>query len=61
MHKPLHPHLAPPCTVWRTPSGSPGFAPPDLLSRLLGRLRRWRARWRRAAFSRHVQRIHPNT
>ncbi len=58
MHKPLYPHLAPPpCTVWRTPSGAPGFTPPNLLSRFFGRLRRWRARWRRTMTNRQVMRI----
>jgi len=57
MHKPLYSHLTPPCTVWRTPSGTSGFSPPGLLSRFLGRLRRWRARWRRSVSSRQVPRI----
>ncbi len=37
-----------PHTVWQGTTGAPRFAPPTPWSRLLGRLRRVRARWRRA-------------
>lgn len=46
-----------PHTVWRIPSGHPRFSPPGLLSRLLGRLRRARARWRRQAARFGVRRL----
>jgi hypothetical protein len=49
----------PPHTEWRIPIGHPQFAPPSLASRLIGRLRRLRARWRRLSVSRGVQRLHP--
>lgn len=50
--------LAAPHTQWRMPSGHPQFDPPGLASRLIGRMRRLRSRWRRMAAARGVQRIH---
>ena len=50
--------LAAPHTEWRMPSGHPQFDPPGLASRLLGRMRRLRARLRRMAAARGVQRLH---
>ena len=47
-----------PHTEWRMPSGHPQFDPPGLASRLIGRMRRLRSRWRRMAAARGVQRLH---
>lgn len=50
--------LPTPHTEWRIPSGQPAFAPPSLASRLIGRMRRLRARWRRFSAARGVQTLH---
>ena len=52
--------FAEPHTEWRMPSGHPQFDPPGLTSRLIGRIRRLRSRWRRLAAARGVRRLHPS-